>query len=498
MSVRQTPITYIGTSLASTNSTIVGLSTGIGGVLSSYSNVFTTSNLTVKSAFLMSNATPSTYQAQFFSTAVTISRGDLYLSNATENDGVVTTAPDGLFGLCNTYVAASNAGISIVNAPYDPNVDANAYSSNLNTFFLNTNVVVNNTDSGGTLCNALVYGGIGFGCNSPSYPIDMSIDPSYSPGTVYHGAAISLNGAGLRINSDQSGQITVASSGNQAEASFTSGAGPLMAFGSGTAARGGYIFASAGDAMNIAASGQVSICNAGVAQTAFSLYVGGNAAFNSSITMSNGDLNILNTRTQTATFMSTNVTVTNANFTLSNAASVTATANFYSTSVGIFGGNLIMSNSASVTATAAFYSTNMTIYNGSLTLQPPVAKTANFYSTSLDLYGNINIYGTVANRGDNTTYIADKSSTASAYATTATVNFSNFSGMIIINNVGLTGITALWLCGGGSAAQIGASGASGGTGTVFYNAGVTGYTWSNNTPSSQNITFALIRTRTEG
>jgi hypothetical protein len=286
------------------------------------------------------------------------------------------------------------------------------------------------------------------------------------------GYGMTLCNTGMRITSDQLGQISVASPGAVAEATFTTATGPLMAYGTGAAGRGGYIFASAGDAMNFAPTGQVSICNAGVAQTAFSLYVGGNAAFNSSITMSNGDLNVLNTRTQTATFRSTNVTVTNANFTLSN--------------------------TASVTATAAFYSTNMTIYNGSFTLQPPVAKTANFYSTSLDLYGNINIYGTVANRGDNTTYIADKSSTASAYATAATVNFSNFSGMIIINNVQLTGVTALWLCGGGSATQIGASGASGGTGTIYYTGGVAGYTWSNDTPSTQNITFALIRTRTEG
>ena len=140
----------------------------------------------------------------------------------------------------------------------------------------------------------------------------------------------------------------------------------------------------------------------------------------------------------------------------------------------------------------------MTIQNGSLTLQPSAATTANFYSTSLELYGDLTVYGSVTNRGDNTTYIADKSSTSSAYATTATVDFSNFSGMIIINNVQLTGITALWLCGGGSATQIGASGASGGTGIVYYTGGVSGYTWSNNTPSTQNITFALIRTRTEG
>ncbi len=141
--------------------------------------------------------------------------------------------------------------------------------------------------------------------------------------------------------------------------------------------------------------------------------------------------------------------------------------------------------------------TSNLVINNTLTLQPTTSRSANLYSTSMNLYGDFTLYGTMQNRGDTTTYIADRSSTALSYANGATVNFSNFSGLIIVNNTNLTGIVQLWLCGGGSTTAIGASGLSGGTGTITHNAGIAGYTWSNNTGTAQNISFAAIRTRAE-
>lgn len=147
---------------------------------------------------------------------------------------------------------------------------------------------------------------------------------------------------------------------------------------------------------------------------------------------------------------------------------------------------------------SSIQSSNVQI-NNTLTVQPTTAQSANFYSTSLNLFGNITLYGTVSNRGDTTTYLADKSSTAAEYPNAATVNFSNFSGMIIVNNTGLTGVVQLWLCGSGAASAIGSSsGTSNGVGTITYNSGIGGYTWSNNSGTSQAITFAVIRTRAEG
>ncbi len=193
---------------------------------------------------------------------------------------------------------------------------------------------------------------------------------SNSPGGLTYG--MTLCNTGIKITSDQLGQISVTTPGAVAEATFTTATGPLMAYGTGSATRGGYIFANGGDAMNFAATGQVSICNAGTAQTAYSLYVGGNAAFNSSITMSNGDVNIINNRTQNADFYSTNMTIRNANFTLCNTGSVTATATFYSTQVTILNGGFIQSNTTGSLATALFYSTAMTVFG-------PISTTETLY-----------------------------------------------------------------------------------------------------------------------
>ncbi len=67
--------------------------------------------------------------------------------------------------------------------------------------------------------------------------------------------------------------------------------------------------------------------------------------------------------------------------------------------------------------------------------------------------------------------------------------------MIIVNNTNTTGVVALWLCGGGATLQLGASGLSGGTGTILHNSGISGYTWTNNTGGSITATLTAIRTR---
>lgn len=96
-----------------------------------------------------------------------------------------------------------------------------------------------------------------------------------------------------------------------------------------------------------------------------------------------------------------------------------------------------------------------------------------------------------------TSYV-DTTTSNAIYANAATVNFPNFSGMIIVNNTGATGVVSLWLCGGGTAVPVANSGVSGGTGTIATNGGISGYTWTNNSGSSQSISFAAIRTRTSG
>jgi hypothetical protein len=157
--------------------------------------------------------------------------------------------------------------------------------------------------------------------------------------------------------------------------------------------------------------------------------------------------------------------------------------------------------STTTTQQFSYYRSSITTSNlvigNTMTLQPTTAKSANLYSTSMNLFGDFTVYGTTQNRGDNTTYIADRSPSDATYSNGATVNFSNFSGMIIVNNTAATGIVQLWLCGGGSTTALGSSGLSGGTGTITHNSGISGYTWSNNTGTSQTFAFATIRTRSE-
>ena len=125
------------------------------------------------------------------------------------------------------------------------------------------------------------------------------------------------------------------------------------------------------------------------------------------------------------------------------------------------------------------------------------------------IYGNVSIDSTcTANTVNaNSVYITttspgtnyfDTTSSNATYASSATVTFPNFSGMIIINNTSGLGTVSMWLCGGSSATPVANSGVSGGTGTVAYTSGISGYTWTNNTGGTISASFAAIRTKTSG
>jgi len=87
----------------------------------------------------------------------------------------------------------------------------------------------------------------------------------------------------------------------------------------------------------------------------------------------------------------------------------------------------------------------------------------------------------------------DKSETSQTYSSGATVNFSNFSGMITVNNQ-TSGNVALWLCGGNSTVKLGDS-LSNTSGTIAYVSGISGYRWTNSTAGTITATFAAIKTR---
>lgn len=91
------------------------------------------------------------------------------------------------------------------------------------------------------------------------------------------------------------------------------------------------------------------------------------------------------------------------------------------------------------------------------------------------------------------TYSFDVSSNATVIANTATLNFSNFAGMIIINCLNV-GNTTMYLVGGGNVTTVASAGAS--QGTITLNSGISGYTFTNNTGANYTFAFYLLRLRT--
>lgn len=112
----------------------------------------------------------------------------------------------------------------------------------------------------------------------------------------------------------------------------------------------------------------------------------------------------------------------------------------------------------------------------------------------VDASGNVNTTKSFVQTGTiGTTYAIDASGNQAAYAANATVDFPNFSGMILID-CQTDGALSLWLCGGAAATRIGGSKTGGYDGNVAYNSGINGYTWTN-ANTSQNVNITAIRAR---
>jgi hypothetical protein len=94
----------------------------------------------------------------------------------------------------------------------------------------------------------------------------------------------------------------------------------------------------------------------------------------------------------------------------------------------------------------------------------------------------------------------DTSSIDASYVNGATVDFPNFSGMIIVNNTGSTGQVMMTICGGGSVGILGYSGTGTPhkTGTVSSVGGINGYRWTNDSGATDTFSFVAIKTRSSG
>jgi hypothetical protein len=86
------------------------------------------------------------------------------------------------------------------------------------------------------------------------------------------------------------------------------------------------------------------------------------------------------------------------------------------------------------------------------------------------------------------------SSVGISVANGGTINFPNFSGMIIVNNTS-NGNIVTFLCGAGYTNITGYASTSSGCGTLSYNSGIGGYTWTSNYGSTAAYGVCAIRTR---
>jgi hypothetical protein len=139
---------------------------------------------------------------------------------------------------------------------------------------------------------------------------------------------------------------------------------------------------------------------------------------------------------------------------------------------------------------------------GSLVLYGDYA-TSNYIevkSTSIDLNTvTANFSGTIVSSNASGAATIDRSGVTASYANNATVNFSNFSGMVMINRQDSgSGNVALWLCGSGSASKLGDSNSPTASGTIAANGGVNGYTWTNNTGGTITCSFMTFKGRAGG
>lgn len=82
-----------------------------------------------------------------------------------------------------------------------------------------------------------------------------------------------------------------------------------------------------------------------------------------------------------------------------------------------------------------------------------------------------------------------------SYANNATVDFANFSGMIMANRQDSSGNVSLWIVGSTGVVNIANSTGTANTGTIAYNSGINGYRWTNDTGGTITVSFATIKTR---
>ncbi len=79
------------------------------------------------------------------------------------------------------------------------------------------------------------------------------------------------------------------------------------------------------------------------------------------------------------------------------------------------------------------------------------------------------------------------------YANNATVDFVDFAGILVINNLSTRNVS-MWICGGSSATKISDSLNNTGGTVTYFTGGPYGYRWTNNTGSTASFSFMAFQT----
>jgi hypothetical protein len=113
-------------------------------------------------------------------------------------------------------------------------------------------------------------------------------------------------------------------------------------------------------------------------------------------------------------------------------------------------------------------------------------------TTTDDTVNKLQVNGNIAiNKGAGNTAIFDSSGTVLSLATGGTADFAIFSGMLMVTNFN-TGAFQIFVCGGGSTANVYTLGVS--SGTFAYNIGINGYTFTSSAATA-TFNFTAFRTR---
>ena len=112
--------------------------------------------------------------------------------------------------------------------------------------------------------------------------------------------------------------------------------------------------------------------------------------------------------------------------------------------------------------------------------------------TTTDAGEKLQVNGDISiNKGGSQIAMFNTSGTTLSLATGGTADFSNFSGMLLVNCY-QTGTFQIFVCGGGGTASVYLLGAP--IGTFTYNAGINGYTFTSTTAIS-TFNFTQFKTR---